>query len=282
MKLKEVDPFIRFAGKFNYLSKGSERYLPDCRLHYILGGSGEIIIKNQHFMLMPDTAVFCRSGSIYNIISEAGIDIIAINFDLTKNNSHITVTRPPVPIDRHNAYTVIGGETIDDSEALSDFCVIYSAEHIKQFVAKLLEEYEKDTELARCSAETYLKLALFTIEQNNKTVCSASEKMLKRVVDHIDAHYKEELSNKALASLCGYHEYYFSKIFQKYTGFTPHSYIVKKRLSEAKKLLLESSDTLENIADELGFSAGTHFSVSFKKEFGLTPAQYRKYHKTNI
>ncbi len=282
MKLKEVDPFIRFAGKFNYISKGSDRYLLDCRLHYILGGNGEIIIKNQHFKLLPDTAVFCRSGSIYNIISETGIDIIAINFDLTKNNSHITITRPPVPVVRHKDYTVIGGESIDDSETLLDCCVIYRAEHIKQLVAKLLEEYEKDTELSRCTAETYLKLALLTIEQNSKTVCSSSEKILKRVVDHIDAHYKEDLNNKALASLCGYHEYYFSKIFQKYTGLTPHSYIVKKRLSEAKKLLLETNSTLEAIADELGFSAGTHFSVSFKKEFGLTPAQYRKFHKTNI
>lgn len=282
MKLTNIDPFIRFAGEFNYISKGSDRLIPDCRLHYIISGEGEIIIKNQHYKLIADTAFFCHSGFCYNIVSETGLNIIALNFDLNKENSHIKNTLPTPLLKEKGSFTPIGGDIIEDGATIAEYNLFYGASFIKEYFLKILCEYEKNTEVSHCAAETLLKFTLLSLDCEYETMALKSNAALKRAIEYIDENFKSDIDNKFLASLCGYHEYYFGKIFLKYTGMTPHKYIINKRLNESKKLLLGTNETLDSIAHYLGFSAGTHFSSCFKKEFGISPTEYKNKQKTNI
>ena len=59
------------------------------------------------------------------------------------------------------------------------------------------------------------------------------------------------------------------------TGFTPHAYILKRRIEAAQILLLDEENPIAWIALEVGFSGQAHFSSAFKKIVGVSPRQWR-------
>lgn len=70
----------------------------------------------------------------------------------------------------------------------------------------------------------------------------------------------------------------FMEQFKKETGETIGRYIMKAKLQEAKLLLAYSNHSLPAISNFLFFSSQSHFQSLFKKEFGVTPLEYRRKH----
>lgn len=68
----------------------------------------------------------------------------------------------------------------------------------------------------------------------------------------------------------------FMEQFKKETGETIGRYIMKARLQESKLLLAYSNKLLSDISNFFYFSSQSHFQNAFKKEYGITPLQYRK------
>ncbi len=67
-----------------------------------------------------------------------------------------------------------------------------------------------------------------------------------------------------------------SRRFVQATGFSPISYLTKQRLELARNLLQSTTLQVQEIAEQSGFLSTTVFCRNFKKEFSLTPGQYRK------
>ena len=67
------------------------------------------------------------------------------------------------------------------------------------------------------------------------------------------------------------------RIFKKAFGTTPYNYVLEQKISFAKKLLVDTSLTINQIAHKLCFSDEYYFSNIFKKKTGQTPSQYRKF-----
>lgn len=59
------------------------------------------------------------------------------------------------------------------------------------------------------------------------------------------------------------------------TGETPSSFFRTYKLNRAAELLKSGKYTMAEIADKTGFSTQSHFSVVFKKQFGVTPSEYK-------
>lgn len=98
-----------------------------------------------------------------------------------------------------------------------------------------------------------------------------------RSIQFLDEYYhmtKIDLSE--LAKEAGYCEDRFRILFKKQVGLTPKQYILLKKLEEGKRLLIETSDSVENISNKLGFTYCTRFSAFFKSKTGLYPTDYRK------
>ena len=105
-----------------------------------------------------------------------------------------------------------------------------------------------------------------------------TEKMSKPVrtcCDYISLHLEEEISLSDLAEQTGYGDYYISKKFKKETGQTPADYIRKKRLERAALLLRTTQEDIQDISDRFLFGTHSYFSDSFKKQFGVSPSEYR-------
>jgi AraC-like DNA-binding protein len=64
--------------------------------------------------------------------------------------------------------------------------------------------------------------------------------------------------------------------FKARTGLSPKRYLQRMRLERARRLLGSTSDSIEKIAERVGFCSAFHLSAAFKKEFGLPPRRWRK------
>ena len=69
---------------------------------------------------------------------------------------------------------------------------------------------------------------------------------------------------------------YFSSAFKKETGMNVTTYIMKLRIEAAKQLLREKNDSMQTIAEDVGYSDEKYFMRKFKAEVGITPGEYRK------
>lgn len=98
----------------------------------------------------------------------------------------------------------------------------------------------------------------------------------RRVLDHIDAHLGEDISLKALARDAGLSRDHFAKAFKASLGMSPHRYIGERRVHRAKELLLDRSQSITDVALDLGFASHSHFTDTFRKATGITPSRYRK------
>lgn len=99
---------------------------------------------------------------------------------------------------------------------------------------------------------------------------------VQQCCDHISLHLEDEITLEELAKLTGYATYYLSKKFKKETGSIPADYIRRQRLARAAWLLRTTHEDVQTISERLQFGTQSYFSDSFRKEYGMTPTEYRQ------
>jgi len=92
---------------------------------------------------------------------------------------------------------------------------------------------------------------------------------------YIDANYTQDITLKDFADKFYVNMYMVSRNFKKYTGFTFKEYIILQRISKARELLINTSDTVTKISMDSGFGNVNHFIRTFNTIEGITPYQYR-------
>jgi AraC family transcriptional regulator len=96
-----------------------------------------------------------------------------------------------------------------------------------------------------------------------------------RVINYIEGHLTDDVSVAQMADIAGYSVSYFSHCFRALTQFTPHDYLLRRRLSEAARALVESDVRVLEIALDYGFNNPETFSRAFKRVFGMKPHTWR-------
>jgi AraC family transcriptional regulator len=99
---------------------------------------------------------------------------------------------------------------------------------------------------------------------------------LRRVSEYIDAHLAEDIQLLALSDLVKLSRSYFSRAFKKSTGLAPHQWLLRARIAKAKQLMLEGDRPLALIAVGVGFADQAHFTRTFGRAVGESPAVWRR------
>jgi transcriptional regulator GlxA family with amidase domain len=109
-----------------------------------------------------------------------------------------------------------------------------------------------------------------------RRAASRGDAELAGVFDYIDAHLDERLRLDDLCKISGMGRLRFAEQFRKATGLSPYQYVLRQRVSTAKSLLLDPSRTVVDVALSTGFGSQAHFSSTFMRLTGQSPAQWRK------
>lgn len=104
---------------------------------------------------------------------------------------------------------------------------------------------------------------------------STEPEPLEQVISYIQSSYRHNLTITDLAEKAHLHPNYFIRVFKRQFGISPIQYIKKRRLEEAKLLLVTTNLPLSEIGDRIGISDISYLSRIFKESTGFSPTAYR-------
>lgn len=105
---------------------------------------------------------------------------------------------------------------------------------------------------------------------------STMNKSIQEVLDYVEDHFHEEISLKGIAEIVHLNASYLSSLFKEEVEMTFIEYLTRRRLQEAKKLLIQTDLTVNEIAEKVGYHTAKYFIKLFKQYEKATPSSYRK------
>lgn len=111
--------------------------------------------------------------------------------------------------------------------------------------------------------------------ENTQQVSGQTQIGISEAISHINKYFYKSITLQELADIAALSPYYFSRVFARETGMTPHKYLISTRMANAKFLLKTSQMSVKEVAFHSGFSDESGFCTAFKKQEGMTPKEYR-------
>ena len=119
-----------------------------------------------------------------------------------------------------------------------------------------------------------LKISLF--QQQTDATPQQEERTIVGLTRYLQAHLAEELSLSVLAEQFHLSPQYISQLFKSEIGVNFLAYLTNIRMEQAKKLLLTTSLSIADVAQQSGYGDYRVFTKVFRKSEGITPSQYRQ------
>jgi AraC family transcriptional regulator len=130
--------------------------------------------------------------------------------------------------------------------------------------------------LAHALAVRFLFLGEYLPTRSSATAVLPQRK-LRGIQDLIESRLDADLTLQELAAAIGYSRSHFLRMFRATTGMTPHRYVLKRRVERARQLLEQVGLSIAEVAMICGFSSQAHLTFAFRKEYGITPTEYRRH-----
>lgn len=225
---------------------------------YTLRGKGKLTYGGKTYSLPPASLIFldCRNWHDYRADSSDGWTYRFLHFDgdgvqfYKRQLEHeFTVLCPQdtTQIDRY--FAEIDRLAGDDSL----MAVARRSNMVVSILWRLLEQH---------TAEVVSSVSLRTDMQD--------------VREYIQAHLADDLSLEQLMSVVHLSKYHFVRLFKEQFGVTPGKYILRSRMSAARRLLVTTALPIYEIAAMVGFSDSASFYRAFREMEGASPGSVRR------
>jgi len=103
-----------------------------------------------------------------------------------------------------------------------------------------------------------------------------SSRRMRRLEEYVRENLAEPLSLAAMSGVVGLSKRHFLRAFKETTGATPHRFVLRLRIEEAKRRLIETGDAMTEVAFAAGFGSSQQFATSFRSATGVTPSSFRQ------
>ena len=229
---------------------------------FVIDGDGSMLIGNNIYPIKENTVFLTSKMEIHNITpsSEKYVrNIININDDYIEKIIELT-----------------GAEDFL-SKLFGRRCIPLSDEDatlIKRYFS-LINECDPDDPEHRIMLLRYITGMLKMLSDTKTTESQVINNSISEAIAYIDRNLSEELTLEMICNHVHLSKYHFCRLFREKTGMSPFKYIIECRISNAKKLLTYTSDSISNIAVATGFSTSANFCNAFRKYEKLSPTDFR-------
>ena len=103
--------------------------------------------------------------------------------------------------------------------------------------------------------------------------------LVGQAMEHISQHAHEAISLRDVARAVGRSPAHVAQLVKEHTGRTVVEWITHHRMTLARQLLLTTDDSLEQVAERLGFASVSHFHRTFRAHHDLSPGAWRLAHR---
>ncbi len=230
------------------------RYITNYELVLILKGKGNISINNDQFEVHGGDLICFRPGIKHSLSAteEPCMEFYGVHFTLPEGMDSI-----PLPDRMH----------------------LDSDRQVELLLKSALEAYRQRGTMAKWRQNLLMQQILYEIFAAMQTKVNPINKVrVQKVLDYIHKDPFREMNLGELLNLAGTGKTIFLEQFRNVTGLTPMQYITTLRLETARDLLVETNMPVAQIGERCGFSDPFYFSRCFKKQYTLSPMQYRSSH----
>lgn len=149
-------------------------------------------------------------------------------------------------------------------------------------ILELIEESRSSRPFQKLSRHLLLcQLLLYinrlTFDMLHQVAQPYTSALYVNVCDYINSHLEDDLSLDTLADFFFVSKYHISHVFKNNMGISLHQYVLKKRLHACKNGIL-SGAPVGSLYEQYGFSDYSSFYRAFRKEYGLSPTEFREQH----
>lgn len=155
---------------------------------------------------------------------------------------------------------------------------------VQSKILRLLEEihserFGRNAQISLCVNDLVLCLNRLIYERTAPHPQNEDLDLYQQLLKYIEQHLDEDLSLDTLSRKFYVSKYHIAHIFTDNLGISIHQYITKKRLALCREAILGKSSITE-IYTTFGFGDYSSFYRAFKKEYGISPKDYRDMHIT--
>jgi|AraplaDrversion2_2_1032049.scaffolds.fasta_scaffold08572_3 AraC family transcriptional regulator len=196
------------------------------------------------------------------------------------------------PADRLNAFTVVCFDpAVMEEEVQAEFSGavarpgLYFKDDVLGATMRKLARVMPDSQMpaSRIYAETLgltAALEMFRVAvaryRPNHGVGQLSRSQREMVRSYVEENLSKDMGLDELAALCGLSRYHFSRAFKETFSEPPYQYVTRRRIEEARDMLVETKLPVADIAVACGFKGASQFGRAFRLAVGTTPLAFRR------
>lgn len=222
--------------------------------------------------------MFVKKGSGY-------ITLDSITYEISENQIAVIDCYRP-----HSYYTKTGWDILwlhfDGATARANYNLIYEMwgniialkdiYTVEKSMNKIYEMFHRNQIIKEALISKYITNFLTDILiSTSDTGDNSHTNAIEEIISFIGEHLLEDLTLEDLAARVSLSPYYFLRVFQKETGFTPHQYVIQTRIHSAKFFLKTTNTSVKEVGYNCGFKSESSFCTTFRKWVGMTPTKYR-------
>lgn len=281
----EAQPYIRYVQRLCVTNKDYPDFANyftayDCRLFLVSNGSGYFYTQDARFRLSRGDLVLWHAGNKYRMISDKDNLLImyGCNFDFTQSNKSLVTPIPPEPSSIFDENKIWENVHFTDMPAMNQFIYLKNMQSLEATLQEMLTEYQ--SQKIFCD-QRLSGMFLSILSQCYRTISlgqdsrSLSSQKIEEILNFIQEHYSEDISNDSIGYRFNYHPNYLNKQVMKYTGKSIHQYLLTYRVSRAYDMIISTDLSISEIAARTGFHDIHHFSRTFHKKMGMSPSELR-------
>lgn len=243
----------------------------DIEISFVLRGSFTYFVKNKKFKIAEKDLFLVNSYDIHTILSEKEDNLLLtflIEPDFFKQF-----------IPKLTDYNYNIDSLLNDHNNPFYLSITSNLANIIVSLIKLEPGYKLQI------LDSVIKIVLILYQnfkgEKRTEIWEESQKMkrISEILQYINDNFQKDLSLNIIAKEFFISPQYLSKSFKEILGIGFFDYLNKIRINKSINLLIGSKKSIIDIAGEFGFSDQKAYTRAFKKEFNMTPTEYRKLNK---
>ena len=254
--------YVQSTGHFNC----KPEYMTDRQdyntmlLIYTLNGKGFLRYRDQAYILNPGQGflIDCMDHQYYSPYENGDWDFKWLHFNGCESRSYFErIYENHGPVFELDSNSIIPG-------------------HMEE-ITRMIKE--RDYRIDAISSSRIVDMLTELLMDHYKSGHSTSDApdFIRQAIIRMEDEFSLTINLDTLASQVGVSKYHLSRVFKKYTGYSPYEYVLNYRLSQSKSLLKSTDLPVYTIADKVGFDSSSHFIKLFRKHEGITPLKFREY-----